>query len=109
MLQHSLTSLSSTFQLFAALHMPKVPECIDKVDRAKNLIPEPPKGALIPYWYDDKDHQPTNFNDIQYFGKIPEDKKKNPYEITGVPPEYVKLDLNSLQSLKSVRTMLIYL
>jgi hypothetical protein len=99
MLQHSLTFSSSTYELFATLDMLRVPTIIDKVNRAKNLVPEPPKGSLIPYWYSDEDHQPTNFNDIQYFGKVPEDKKEDPYNITGVPKEYVTLDLNNPESL----------
>jgi hypothetical protein len=99
MLQHSLTFGSSTYELFATLGMLKVPTTIDKVNRAKNLVPEPPKGSLIPYWYSDEDHQPTNFNGIQYFGKVPEGKKEGPYNITGVPEEYVTLDLNNPESL----------
>jgi hypothetical protein len=99
MLQHSLTFGSSTYELFATLDMLRVPTIIDQVNRAKNLVPEPPKGSLIPYWYGDEDHQPTNFNDIQYFGKVPEDKKADPYNITGVPKEYVTLDLNNPESL----------
>jgi hypothetical protein len=102
MLQHSLTFGSSTYDLFATLDMLKVPliiEPIDKVNRAKNLVPEPPKGSLIPYWYSDDDHQPTNFNGIQYFGKVPEGKKRGPYNIMGVPERYVTLDLNNAESL----------
>jgi hypothetical protein len=99
MLQHSLTVGSSTYELFATLDMLKVPAIIDKVNRAKNLVPEPPKGSLIPYWYSDEDHQPTNFNGIQYFGKVPDGKKEDPYNITGVPEEYVTLDLNNPESL----------
>jgi len=56
MLQHSLTFGSSTYELFATLDMLRVPTIIDKVNRAKNLVPEPPKGSLIPYWYSDEDH-----------------------------------------------------
>jgi len=32
---------------------------------------------------------------MQYFGKVPKGKKEGPYNITGVPEEYVTLDLNN--------------